>query len=52
MCDNALAAILLAMWLVGTVIASGFWATFFAITFFPFAWYLAMERFLQIWGVI
>lgn len=52
MFDRACVMVLLAMWLAGTVIASGFWATFFAITFFPFAWYLATERFLQIWGVI
>lgn len=52
MFDRAFVLVLLTMWLAGTVIASGFWATFFAITFFPFAWYLAMERFLQFWGVI
>lgn len=38
-------------WLVGFIIANGFWSTLFAII--PFwAWYLTMEKILQSMGWI
>lgn len=33
-------------WITGIVVASGFWSTFFAIFFFPWAWYLTVEQIL------
>ncbi len=44
--------ITLSAWVIGVVLAQGFWQTFFAIIFFPYAWYLTAEKFLQHFGVI
>lgn len=39
-------------WIVGVVLASGFWSTAFAI-FVPFwAWYLVIERALLHYGIL
>ncbi|WP_198655760.1 hypothetical protein [Salinicola sp. CR57] len=40
------------LWIAGVVIAKGFWSTFFAVVIPPYAWYLAVESLLQVWGVI
>lgn len=45
-------ALVLMWWFAGIVIAQGFWSTFFAIVFFPWGWYLAMEKALRMAGVI
>ena len=38
-------------WIAGFVIAKGFWST--AACFIPFwAYYLVVERLLQMWGVL
>ena len=34
------------MWIIGFIIAKGFWSTFFTIIFPPYAWYLFIERVL------
>jgi hypothetical protein len=34
------------MWLVGIVIAKGFWSTFFAVIFPLYSWYLVAGHFL------
>jgi hypothetical protein len=34
------------IWLVGMVIAKGFWSTFFAVIFPLYSWYLVAEHFL------
>lgn len=44
--------LLLFLWIFGVVVAKGFWSSFFAITLFPYAWYLAVEHLLKYWGVI
>lgn len=38
-------------WLMGLVLAKGGWETFFAI-FPPYAWYLVVERVMQMGGMI
>lgn len=42
----------LSAWVIGVVLAQGFWQTFFSILFFPYAWYLTAEKFLHYFGVI
>jgi len=42
----------LILWIVGFVVASGFWSTLFAVVIPPYAWYLAVKCLLQFWGVI
>lgn len=44
--------LMIGLWLFGVVVAKGFWSTFFAVTVFPYAWYLAVEHLLTFWGVI
>ena len=39
-------------WIMGVALAKGFWSTFFAIPFFPYAWYLTIERLMQMTGII
>lgn len=43
---------MLTMWITGIVIAKGFWSTFFTIVFFPYAWYLVIEKLLIMQGLI
>jgi len=45
-------AFVVTAWVIGVVLAQGFWQTFFAIVFFPYAWYLTAEKFLHYFGVI
>lgn len=43
--------VLLFAWIAGFVIAKGFWST--AACLFPlWAYYLVVERLLQMWGVV
>jgi hypothetical protein len=37
-------------WLAGIVLAKGFWSVTFSILFFPYAYYLVVEKVLTIWG--
>lgn len=37
-------------WLAGIVLANGFWSTLVAVCFFPYAWYLVVERAMQMTG--
>ena len=39
-------------WIMGIVLAKGFWATAAAITVPPYAWYLVAERLMQMAGMI
>jgi len=39
-------------WLVGIVLAKGFWSTAIAVCVPPWAWYLSVERVLMMWGWI
>ena len=36
--------IFITVWVMGVVIAKGFWSTFLAIFIPPWAWYLTVER--------
>jgi hypothetical protein len=45
-------AFVITAWVIGVVLAQGFWQTFFTIVFFPYAWYLTAEKFLHYFGVI
>lgn len=42
----------LTIWITGIVIAQGFWSTLFSIIIPPYAWYLAVEKFLYFYGVL
>jgi hypothetical protein len=47
---NVIALLIMVVpWLMGIVLAKGFWSTLFAI-FPPYAWYLVVERFMQLNG--
>lgn len=46
-----LGIILGTVWLMGFVIASGFWSTCFCI-FPPYAWYLVIERFMKVYHIL
>lgn len=40
----------LVIWITGWILANGFWSTFFAIFFPPWAWYLTIEHALKLAG--
>ena len=42
----------LVMWVFGAVLAKGFWSTFFSIFFFPWGWYLVVEKIAIHFGVL
>lgn len=42
----------LVMWVFGAVLAKGFWSTFFSIFFFPWGWYLVVEKIALHFGVL
>lgn len=42
----------LGSWVFGAVLAKGFWSTFFAIFFFPWSWYLVIEKIALHFGVL
>ena len=44
--------LLTVIWLVGIVIAKGFWSTLFSVVFPVWSWYLVAEKSLQIFGVV
>lgn len=39
-------------WTAGVVLAKGFWSTLFAVIFFPWAFYLVVERCMQALGIV
>lgn len=39
-------------WVAGVVVSKGAWSCFFAIVFFPYAWYLAIEFLMRVNGWI
>lgn len=41
--------VLLAAWMIGIVIAKGFWSTFFAVIFPFWAYYLVAERMVEMY---
>ncbi|MDQ0082912.1 uncharacterized membrane protein YqaE (UPF0057 family) [Variovorax boronicumulans] len=44
--------LMLLAWLVGAVLAKGFWSTVFSIFFPPWGWYLIVERAMHLWGLL
>ena len=40
------------VWVTGVVIAKGFWSTVFCIFFFPWSWYLVIEKVMVAWGLV
>lgn len=40
-------AIACVLWLMGIIIAKGFWSTFFAVIFPLWSWYLVAERIVE-----
>jgi len=42
----------LSVWVIGVVIAKGFWSTFFALIIPFYAWYLAFEHFLMKFNIL
>lgn len=47
-----LSLFLLAAWVLGVVLANGFWSTLFAFIMPFWSWYLCVERFAMMAGVI
>ena len=44
--------VFMSMWVFGAVLAKGFWSTFFSIFFFPWGWYLVVEKIAIHFGVL
>lgn len=39
--------VMLAVWVIGWVLAHGFWSTLFAVVMPPWSWYLVAERLVE-----
>ena len=50
--DALLLTFIVIPWLVGLVLAKGFWLTTAAIFFPPYAWYLVIERAMVAMGLV
>jgi hypothetical protein len=40
-------AVACVLWLIGIILANGFWSTFFAVIFPLWSWYLVAERMVE-----
>lgn len=40
-------AIACVIWIIGIILAKGFWSTFFAVVFPLWSWYLVAERIVE-----
>jgi hypothetical protein len=40
-------AVAVILWLIGIILAKGFWSTFFAVIFPLWSWYLVAERIVE-----
>lgn len=49
--EGFIVVLFIVSWLMGVVLAKGFWMTIFAL-FPPYAWYLVVERAMQLNGWI
>jgi hypothetical protein len=47
-----MAFIFMLTWTAGAVLAKGFWSTLFAVFFFPWGWYLVVERLMLAAGLL
>ena len=43
-------AMLTIVWIVGIVLAKGFWSTLVAVFIIPWAWYIAVEHIMELNG--
>jgi hypothetical protein len=43
--------IFMVMWVAGWVLAKGFWSTLFSVIFFPWGWYLVVEKIMIAYGL-
>lgn len=50
--DGLLVTMLVITWLAGIVLAKGVWSTLSAVFFFPYAWYLIIEKVMITLGII
>ena len=50
--ETTASLIVAALWIIGIVLANGFWSTAAAIFFPPWGWYLIAERWMQSIGWI
>jgi hypothetical protein len=50
--QGVLGLLFVVIWVMGAVLAKGFWSTFLAIFFFPWGWYLCVELLMQRLGLI
>lgn len=47
-----LLTLIVVTWIMGVVLAKGFWSTFSAIFIPPWAWYLLAEKLMSLGGLI
>lgn len=47
-----LLVLIVVTWIMGVVLAKGFWSTFSAIFIPPWAWYLLVEKLMSLGGLI
>lgn len=50
--DSIISLLILISWVVGVVIAKGYWSIFFAVCFPPYAIYLDVEHYLTMFNLI
>jgi len=50
--DSIISLLILISWVVGVVIAKGYWSIFFAVCFPPYAIYLTVEHYLTMFNLI
>lgn len=50
--DSVLTLFIFITWIMGIVLASGFWSTFFAIIFPFWAWYLLIAKIMLVIGLL
>jgi len=43
--------VFLVMWVAGWVLAKGFWSTFVSVFFFPYSWYLVVQKIMIAYGL-
>lgn len=48
----AMLLVIVIPWLMGVVLAKGVFSTFVSVVFAPYAWYLVVERVMQLSGLI
>lgn len=41
----------LVVWVAGWVLAKGFWWTFVSVFFFPYSWYLVVQKIMIAYGL-